>query len=72
MKIIFSDHARLKMRERKLSERSVLVTIDKPARVEHMQGGREALYRKFRKLSLKIVIVRRRDVIIVVTAHWVA
>ena len=72
MNIIFSDHAVLKMQQRKLSRSSVVATIRNPDHSEHTYSGREALYKKFRKRSLKVVIVRERNHIVVVTAHWVA
>lgn len=72
MNIIFSNHALLKMQQRKLSKSSVLAVIKHPDRSEYTYNGREALYKKSRKRSLKVVITRERDNIIVVTTHWVA
>src|SRR3989344_1579622 len=71
MNIVFSDHALLKMRQRKLSKRTVLAVIAKPDQAEKTYSGREELYKKFRKRSLKVVIVRTNNRIIIVTAHWV-
>jgi len=72
MNIVFSNHALLKMRQRRLSKRTVVAVIAKPDQVENTYSRREELYKKFRKRSLKVVIVRTHDRIIVITAHWVA
>lgn len=72
MKIVFSDHALLKMQQRKLSKRSVIATIERPDHREETYSGRESLFKKFRKRSLKVVIVREYGRVVVVTAHWVA
>ena len=70
MNMVFSDHALLKMEQRTLSKRMVIVVIKKPDRVEYTYIGREALFKKFRKRSLKVVIVREHSTIVVVTTHW--
>ena len=72
MNIVFNDHALLKMEQRTLSKRMVIIVIKKPDRVEYTQSGREALFKKFRKRSLKVVIVREQNATVVVTTHWVA
>jgi len=72
MNIVFSDHALLKIRQRGLSRRTVVAVIANPDRVENTYSGREELYKKFRKRSLKVVIMRSHGKIIVITTHWVA
>lgn len=72
MNIVFSDHALLKMAQRRLSKKNVVAVVKLPDRIEYIYGGRETLYKKFRKRSLKVVIVREYGRVIVVTAHWVA
>ena len=71
MNIVFSAHAQLKIKQRKLSAQSIRATVKKPDQTERTYDGREAYYKKFRKRSLKVVIVRKPNTLIVVTAHWV-
>lgn len=72
MNIVFSDHALLKMQQRRLSKRTIATVIANPDKVESAYSGRETFFKKFRKRSLKVVIVRMHNRIIVITAHWVA
>jgi len=72
MNIVFSHHALLKIRQRKLSKRNVITTVKRPEKIEFTYGGRQALYKRFRKHSLKVVVVHKYAKIIIVTAHWVA
>lgn len=72
MNIIFSDHARLKMQQRKLRRHDIISVIEHPDYMGGAYGKREALFKKFRKRSLKVIIVREYNQIVVVTAHWVA
>ena len=72
MNVIFSNHALLKMQQRKLSKRTVVAVIANPDRMENTYSRREALYKKFHKRALKVVLVREDGRVIVVTTHWVA
>ena len=72
MNIVFSDHALLKMQQRRFSKRTVVAVVVNPDRVENAYSGRETFFKKFRKHSLKVIIIRTHNQIIVITAHWVA
>lgn len=72
MKIVFSDHAELKIRQRKLSRANILDTIAEPDSVVPSRGGREVLLKKFRTNYLHVIVKRERSAIVVITAHWVA
>ena len=72
MKIISSDHAKLKIRQRKLSQKRIIETIEKPDSVMLSRGGREIALKKFRTNHMQVIIKREYTVIVVVTAHWVA
>ncbi len=58
MNVVFSNHALLKIQQRKLSKSKIFTVIAHPDRAEYTYSGREALYKKFRKRSLKVVIMR--------------
>ena len=71
MKIIFSDHAKLKIQQRKLAVKSMLETIAHPDFTQPGYHTRIELFKKFGKRYLKVVIVRTMHTVIVVTAHWI-
>ncbi len=72
MKIIFSNHANIKIVQRKISRKFILETIDNPDLKRFSRGSREEFYKKFTKNHLKVVIKKDLTKIIVVTVHWVA
>ena len=72
MLIIFSRHAVIKLEQRKINKQFVLETIKSPQLVRPSYGFRQELYRRFAKNYLKVVIVKTKLRIIVVTMHWVA
>ena len=72
MQIVFSEHALLKIRQRVLSKEKILETIDSPHFVQPSYGGREEWYRDFGKNHLKVVIMKENNIVVVVTAHWIA
>ncbi len=72
MKVIFSNHAELKIRQRKLAREKILETIARPDSSTPSLDGREILLKKFRTNHLQVVVKRERAAIIVITSHWVA
>jgi hypothetical protein len=73
MRVEFSSHALQKIRQRKLSRARILQTLAHSDFREPGYGGREAWFKDFGKNNLlKVVIMKRPDILIVVTAHWVA
>jgi hypothetical protein len=71
VKIIFSNHAILKIEQRKLSRAKILETIARSDFKRPSYGGREELFRRFGKNYLKVVIVQDGETVVVVTAHRV-
>ena len=72
MKIIFSDHARLKIFQRKLSRQKALETVAHPDFIQQGYNGREARFKNFGKNYLKAITVIEKDALVVVTVHWIA
>jgi len=72
MKIIFSDHALVKINQRKISKKLVIKTVKSPDFLRPSYGFREEKYKKFNKNYLKVVIVKENEKITIVTVHWVA
>ena len=71
MNVVFSEHANLKIAQRKLSRQKILITVARPDFTRPGHSLREELFKRFGKNYLKVVVVREQAVIIV-TAHWVA
>ena len=72
MKIIFSHHALIKIKQRELVKRLVIETVLHPDVVRSSYSSREERYKRFKKIWFKVVIISLKETIIVVTAHWVA
>lgn len=72
MRVVFSDHAILKIGQRKLPRAKVLETIARPDFKRPSYGGREELFKRFGKNYLKVVIVQNGETVVVVTVHWIA
>ena len=72
MEIIFSRHAKLKIVQRKIPIRAVIAVVRFPEFKTRGYNLSEELYKKFRNIYLKVVIKRKQDRIIVITAHLVA
>lgn len=72
MKIIFSEHAEIKIKQRKLSKELINKTILAPDFIIPGNSNRERAYKKFRTQHLEVVFIKDGVVTIVITAHWVA
>ncbi len=71
MEIHFSDHALLKLGQRKISLSFVREVVKSPDLRLPGNFPREEWYRRFGVRYLKVVVVREPKQIVVVTAHWV-
>ena len=72
MKIVFSRHSLLQIKQRALKKDDVLMTITEPDFITCSYNFREERYRKFVKNHLKVVVRIEKSHIVVITAHWVA
>lgn len=72
MKVLFSDHAEIKVKQRKLSKELINEALVAPDFTIPGNFNRERAYKKFRTQYLEVVFVKEGTTIIVVTAHWVA
>lgn len=70
MAVIFTKHALLKLKQRRIPRAFVERTLRNPAYVFPSRGGRKAAYRRFRRLYLKVVFVEARGHTLVITGHW--
>lgn len=70
VEIHFSDHALLKMGQRKILISSVRKTVLSPDFRLPGNYPREEWYRRFGLRYLKVVVVQEPRKIIIVTVHW--
>ncbi len=66
-KLIFSNHAEIRMAARNVSESEVLSAIENPDYKEKLAYGKEAFFKKSGKRRLKVVAARRGNAIKVIT-----
>ncbi|MEK7479841.1 MAG: hypothetical protein AAB665_00980 [Patescibacteria group bacterium] len=72
MRIVFTNHALLKMGRRHLSRNIVADAVRFPEVIRESWGGRKEYYRRYGGIHLKVIVKRERAVILVLTAHWIA
>lgn len=74
MRIIFSNHAEIKIKQRKLSKELINKTIIAPNFIVPSHSNRERAYKKFGKQYLEVVFVKEKgkERVVIITAHWVA
>ena len=72
MKIVFTQHALLQIKQRSLLKDQVTKTITAPDMVSLSYGFREERYKKYGKLYMKVIVQEEVDKVLVITAHLVA
>jgi hypothetical protein len=55
-----------------LPKEKILETVEFPDFVQPSYGAREKRYKDFGKNHLQVVVIQDTDVLVVITAHWVA
>ncbi|MCG2689702.1 DUF4258 domain-containing protein [Candidatus Parcubacteria bacterium] len=69
--IIFTQHALLKLKQRRIKKDLVLETLKKPDKTLLSRNDRKIVLKKFGKLYLKVVFRQEQSNIVVITQHWV-
>ncbi len=67
-KIIFSRHAKRRMRWRKISEEEVKTTILKPEKIEESKSGRKNAFKHVDRKWIKVTFIEESDSINIITA----
>jgi hypothetical protein len=70
-KIVFSNHALLKLDERNIAKAMVLATVRHPDFSRSSYYGRKEKYKHLGKVWLKVVVIEESRKLVVITAHWV-
>jgi len=68
--IIFTQHALLKLKQRRISQETVRKTLKSPDYKFPSYLDRKIVYKKFGKLYLKVIYRKEERNIIVITQHW--
>lgn len=68
-RIIFTDHAREKMRQRRITKTLVLKTIEDCEKMEYERGYYYA-FRKWKRRYLKVIFKREGRVVIIITQYF--
>ncbi|MBI4094064.1 hypothetical protein HY417_03810 [Candidatus Kaiserbacteria bacterium] len=71
MRIEFTSHIRIKMKERRIAESNVLVTIRHPNFTRPTYNGRQERYKKFGRNYLMVVVREESEALVAITVHWV-
>ena len=73
MKIIFSDHAEIKITHTKIPKSYIHKTISSPDLMYPSLRGRDRYYKKFTKLHLRVIAkTLKHGNVVIITVHWVA
>ena len=70
IRIIFSEHSLLKLKQRNIAKQKVIQTIRKPDVILPSLSKRMLVYKKFGALHLKVVFIKENDTIVIITQHW--
>jgi len=70
MKIIYSEHGKEKIRERKIPRKTIESAISKPEKILESKSGRKIMHKTIRNKLLRIVIEEENDIFIIITAYY--
>ena len=68
--IIFTAHARKRMRERKISKSQVIATVENPESAKPQDNNLKILQKRFSTKVFELVIESGKNKVIVVTLYW--
>ena len=71
MMIFFTQHALLKLKQRKISKKLVVEALKSPDNVLKSYSDRKIIYKKFSRLYLKIIYREESENIVVITQYWI-
>ena len=65
-----SEHARIRIKERRISRSQIRTCIAKERSVGSQPGGRQLKRIKFGKRALEVIYLSKQDGVVVITAYW--
>jgi hypothetical protein len=69
--IIFTDHARRRMAERKISKQQVITTLKQPDAKKDGIDRTKLLQKKYRDKTLEVVVEFYKNKIVIITLYWI-
>lgn len=72
MKVKFTKHAEEMLLFRKIKKEQVVAAIEKPDDKSKGESDKKVLYKDFGENYLKVVIVKEKNEVVVITEHWIA
>ena len=72
VKLVYTTHARLRMRQRGIGVRQIEVTVRSPDRVVRSFGGRLLVQRTIGSRQLEVIYRNAHLSAVIITAYWLA
>lgn len=69
-KPVFSDHAKLRLKQRSIPRELVLETIDKPDKKKYSDRFRWLYQRRYGDKILEVVAINENKQLIIITQYW--
>jgi len=70
MEIIYTEHTRIRMKQRDVKETDVRITLSSPDHIFPSFGRRNCARKMIRGETLEVVFVKEDDQIVVITTYW--
>lgn len=70
MKIVFTDHARLRAGKRHISENWIIETLERPNIVTKGRDNKQIAYKEFNGKVVEVVFVEEYDRKIIISVRW--
>ena len=70
MKIVYTDHAKERLKQRDISPLRVFETIRRPERVQRLPDDRKKAVKGYNSRDLVVVYVVESDLFIIITAYY--
>ncbi|KPK75080.1 MAG: hypothetical protein AMJ89_04915 [candidate division Zixibacteria bacterium SM23_73] len=70
MEIIYTDHTRIRMNQRDITEADIKMTLGSPDQIFPSFGGRKCARKMIKGETLEVVFVKENDQTIVITTYW--
>lgn len=70
MEIIYTDHTRIRMKQRDITEEDIKTTLSHPDQIFPSFGGKKCARKMIRRKTLEVVFVKENDQTVVITTYW--
>jgi hypothetical protein len=70
MEIIYTDHTKIRMKQRDIAEEDIKIALSNPDEIFPSFGGRKCARKIIRGETLEVVFVKENDQTVVITTYW--